>query len=603
MCGIYGTIGCEHALDVSLAALRTLTHRGPDGEGHHRDEARDAFLGHRRLAIIDLSPAGSQPMSNEDGSIWLVLNGEIYNHEELREELQDRGHRFAGRCDAEVVLHLYEEAGEKLLQRLVGMFAFAIWDTRTGKLLVARDRLGIKPLYYYFDGRRFAFASELKAIRATPGLDLAPDVTAYWDFLTYQFVPAPKTIYRNAHKLPAGHYAVLSADRRLSVHKWWDVEFEPDETMTEERALGELDELLARAVHDHMLADVPVGLFFSAGVDSLTVATRMPRSATAPTPAFTIRFPDREEDEAGIAQAAAVELGLCSRVQDFDSERLLDVLPLMADAFDEPFGDKAALPMFGLSSMAAQHAKVVLAGDGGDETHLGYGRYFKASERRLAHALADALPGRGALARGPLGGLGTLRYALGGPWGRMCHFYGGIPAETKRAIADFTGPELCDYDDYWLFKQHDRPGLSPLARQQAIDFKTWLPDGLLAKVDRTSMRFGLEVRPPLLDHRLVELAGRIPDHLKCGGGVRKRLLKHLLERQLPHDLVHRRKRGFAIPTRNFVHDRGLLRPQRDLDVLGAFRIRKTAVEGVLSTSRDHNSYWLLHELDHFVSRG
>ena len=598
MCGIYGSIACAAPLAASLGALRKLAHRGPDAEGHHVDAQHDVFLGQRRLAIIDLSPAGEQPMSNEDGSLWMVLNGEIYNHDELRRELLAKGHRFIGRCDAEVVLHLYEEEGERALERLVGMFAFAMWDARKSELFIARDRLGIKPLYYAFDGRRFAFASELAALEATPGFAFTPDVTAYWDFLTYQFVPAPKTIWKQARKLPAGHCASF-ADGRVTVRRWWDLEFAPDESLDEEHALAEVDALLERVVADHLQADVPVGLFLSGGVDSSLIAARVAKLAKEPTSSFSIRFPDRADDETEIARDTSHRLGLRWTVRDFGADDLLACLPRMADVFGEPFGDQAALPMLGLCEMTAKHVKVVLSGDGGDETHLGYARYFKEGERRVAHALADALPGRALIRSTPLG-RSALRNTLEGPWGRMCHFYGGIPAETKRAALD-VGSELADYDDYWLFKEHDRAELSPLARQQYRDMKTWLAEGILTKVDRTSMRYGLEVRPPLLDHRFVELSARIPDDVKARGGVRKHLLKRLLEATMPRELVHRRKRAFSVPIKHFVHERGLLRPERDVDVLGAFGMRPAKVSRALDTSRDHHAYWLLHALTSFVA--
>ncbi len=606
MCGIYGSVGAGLAPERSLAALRAIAHRGPDGEAFHRDERDDVFLGHRRLSIVDLSPAGAQPMRNEDGTVRLVLNGEIYNHDALRAELEGKGHRFAGRCDAEVVVHLYEELGERLVERLVGMFAFAIWDARERKLLLARDRIGIKPLVYWRRGAKLAFASELGAIRATDGLDLAPDVTAYWDFLTYQFVPAPKTIYASASKLPAGHLATFR-DGRLEVRKWWDLEPDPDPALDDARALEATGALLDEVVRDHLIADVPIGVLLSGGVDSSLVASRAARLAgTAPSDgarrSFTIRFPDRDDDEAEVARASAERLGFRWQCEDFGLERLLETIPAMPSLFDEPFGDQAALPMLGLSRLAASEVKVVLSGDGGDETHLGYARYFKEGERRAVHALADAFPARAALRRTPLGRTSAVRNVLEGPWGRKCHFYGGIPAETKRAFARIAAPELRDYDDYWLYREHDRPALSPLARQQYVDFKTWLPEGILTKVDRASMRSGLEVRPPLLDHRFVELAARIPDEVKARDGVRKRLLKRLLERELPREAVHRRKRGFSVPIKHFVHERGLMRPTRDLDVLGAFEIRKDAVERWLSTSKDHHSYWLLHALATFVGR-
>jgi asparagine synthase (glutamine-hydrolysing) len=597
MCGIYGSEGFGLELRHSLAALDTLAHRGPDGSDHHVDARRDVFLGHRRLAIVDLSAAGAQPMPNEDGRLWLVLNGEIYNHEELQRELEAKGHRFRGRCDAEVVLHLYEEHGADALGRLHGMFAFALYDERDGSFFLARDRIGIKPLYYYDDGRRFAFASEPAALRATPGLDLERDPSAWYDFLTYQLVPAPKTAWRRVRKLPAGHLLVRKAGR-TEVRRWWDLEFEPDSRLDEDRALEALDLVLTDAVRAHQMSDVPLGLFLSGGVDSSLVAAYAARAAGEPLEAFSVRFRDGQDDEAALAEAAAKRFGMAWTAVDFEESDLLETIPRLPEVFGEPFADQAALPMLGLSRLAASRVKVVLSGDGGDETHLGYGRYFKERERRGSYALADALGGSW-LARSPLGRLPALRNAAEGTLGRLCHFYGGIPRHTKRALFDVLAPELEDYDDYWLYREHDRPELEPLARLAYLDFQSALPDGILAKVDRTTMRSGLEARPPLLDHHLVELAARIPSEVKAPRGERKHLLKRLLERHLPAATVRRRKRGFSIPIRRFVEERGLLRLERDLEIPGAFRISREKAERLLSPARDSHAWWLLHTLARF----
>jgi asparagine synthase (glutamine-hydrolysing) len=284
----------------------------------------------------------------------------------------------------------------------------------------------------------------------------------------------------------------------------------------------------------------------------------------------------------------------------FSIDELLESVPAMPDLFDEPFADHSALPMIGLSRLAAAEMKVVLSGDGGDETHLGYGRYLKDERRRFATALGDALPLSLLASFAPLQRSYWLRKATEDSRGRNCHRHGGIPRETKRAFVEIVAPELRDYDEYWLFAEHDRPELSPYSRQQYLDLKTYLPDGILTKVDRTSMRFGLEVRPPLLDHRMVELAARLPDSTKIEAGTQKPLLRRLLLRHLPREAAYARKRAFSVPIEHFVRERGLFRLERDLDVLGAFRLRKDRVEQVLSPRRDSQKFWIIAMLEMFV---
>ena len=600
MCGIFGAVGVDLTDPQVARVLQTLRHRGPDGSGALWDKDRRAVLGHTRLSIIDLSPAGAQPMLNEDGSLLLTMNGEIYNHAALRAGLERSGHVFRSSCDAEVILHLFEEKGMALLDDLHGMFAFGLYDAKAAKLYLARDRLGIKPLHWYYDGRRLAFASELKALRAVPGLDLSPDVTAYYDFLTYQFVPAPKTIYRHAFKLPPGHWLALE-NGKVDVRAYWDVRFAPDPGLDLGAASEELSRTLGSVVRDHLVSDVPVGMFLSAGVDSGLVAAEANRAAGAPLTAFTIGFPEREDDELAEAAEIAARLGSPHVAGRFSTEELLAGVASLPELFDEPFADHSALPMIGLSRLAAAQMKVVLSGDGGDETHLGYGRYLKDERRRLATALGEAIPSRVLLASfAPLQRSYWMRQAAEDAFGRNCHRHGGIARETKRAFIEIESAELRDYDEYWLLRAHDRPELSPYARQQYLDIKTYLPDGILTKVDRTSMRFGLEVRPPLLDHRMVELAARLPDSLKNEGGVQKALLRRTLARHLPRETAYARKRAFSVPIRYFVRERGLFRLERDLDVLGAFRVRKDRMEQVLSAGRESQKIWIVAVLERFV---
>lgn len=599
MCGIYGAIGAGLDEARGAAALATLDHRGPDGKSHFHDAARDVFLGHTRLSIIDLSESGRQPMSNARGDLVLTFNGEIYNHVALRDELRARGHEFRGTCDAEVILPLYEECGMQLLERLHGMFAFALWDARSETLHVARDRIGIKPLHYYHDGKRFCFASELKAIRATPGLDLTRDVTALYDFLTYQHVPSPKTVYAKAKKLPPAHRLEFR-DGKVRIERYWSLDFEPDESLTREAALDQLTELLRVVVADHMVADVPVGSFLSGGLDSTLVTALANRAEDATLETFTVRFKGAKSDEADVAEENARRLGLSANVREFDVPELLERLPLAHALFDEPFADHSFLPTLAVSQLARETRKVVISGDGGDETHLGYGRYFKEAKRRVQNALVDAIPFAGALVRGtPLRRVQGLRTAVEGSVGRYCHYYGGIPRETKRLLGDFSA-EFDDYDDYWLYRQHRREDLSPYAQQQLLDLETNLPDGILTKVDRASMHVGLEVRPPLLDHRLVEFAARLPDRFKHEHGKGKALLRAALHERIEPRVVAGPKKGFSIPLKRYVVDEGLFRFDRDLEIEGVGRIEKTEVERVFDPGRDHQKLWILDALRRWV---
>lgn len=586
-------------VEDALAALGVLRHRGPDGQGHHVLADGNGLLGHQRLAIIDLSPAGAQPMTNEDGTLWLTFNGEIYNHGGLQAELEAKGHTFKGRCDAEVILHLYEEKGMDLLDDLRGMFAFGLYDTTKRTLFLARDRLGIKPLFVYEDGARCVFASELKAIRAMAGLDLAPDPTAYYDFLTYQYVPAPKTVYAKARKLPAGHWMEWK-DGESRVRRWWDPRNAPEWTGTEEEAVEHLAGLLAESVEAHLVSDVPVGLFLSAGVDSSLVSFLAKEVSGEAHAAFTVRFEGREDDEADDAADIARRLGSTHHVDAFGNDQLVATIARMPELFDEPFADASALPMVGLCELAARHGKVVLSGDGGDETHAGYGRYLKRDKRQSIYAVARSIPGLSGLARvGNLPAVPWVRAiresALGAPYS----FHMGLPREAKRLLIDFGDATFEDYDDYWAVREYEAD-LGTLRGQQCMDLATSLPEGILTKVDRTSMACGLEVRPPLLDHRVVEFALGLPASFKIREGEQKPLLRRLLARHLPPSISAAKKRAFSVPMKNFVRD-GTVGLRGDLEVLDSFRVKRDALGRYFGPSRDYQVHWMLHALQGFLA--
>lgn len=600
MCGIFGAFGPGVDVEDGLAALRTLSHRGPDALGHAGMPGSAGFLGHARLAIIDLSATGAQPMTNEDDTLFLTFNGEIYNHERLRADLISKGHVFRGRCDAEVILHLYEELGADLVDELEGMFAFALWDSKRSELLLARDRLGIKPLYYYDDGARLVFASELKAIRAFPGLDQSPDPTAFYDYLTYQYVPAPKTVLAKVKKLPAAHRLTWRPGGPAGApERWWRVEEGIGPFTDEASALAELERLLQQSVAGHLVSDVPVGVFLSAGVDSTLVASVATEIAGRAPHAFTIGFEGRADDEAEDARDIAERLGAEHRVGGFGLDELVRNIARMPAIFDEPFADASALPCIELCRMASEHGKVMLSGDGGDETHAGYGRYVKRGKRQSSYELARRIPGLAGLA-----GMGSLPSV---PWVRALReselgvpysFHMGLPREAKRLLIDFGDDTFDDYDDYWAIREYV-PALDTLQGQQRMDLATHLAEGILTKVDRTSMLYGLEVRPPLLDHRLVEFGLRLPDALKIRADEQKPLLRALLARRMPASVSGAKKRAFSVPLKAFVRD-GVVGPRGDVDVKGAFRVRKDLLERWFSPSKDHHLYWMLHVLESFL---
>ena len=600
MCGIFGALGLELLPQDFRTALRTLDHRGPDGFGDDPLPNGRGYFGQTRLAIIDLSDDGRQPMVNEDGTLFLTLNGEIYNHAELRRDLEAKGHVFKSQCDAEVVLHLFEEKGIELVHDLHGMFAFALYDSKADKLFIARDRLGIKPLYYHAQGSRFAFASELKAIRALKGLDLQPDPIAYYDFLTYQFIPAPKTVYRDTHKLPAAHWLEWSRDK-VRVVRYWDPFGQPRFDAREPELLEQLEALLDTVTRDHLVSDVPVGVFLSAGVDSTLVSYAAKKVSGDPLRAFTIGFEGRKDDEADDAAEIARAMGSQHETGWFGLDQLKANIRIMSDLFDEPFADASALPMIELCRMVSKHLKVVLSGDGGDETHLGYSRYIKRGKKQRAYKLAGAVPGLKQLAGvGSLPSLPWARAIREEPLGRPYSFHLGLAREAKRLLLDLPEKEFADYDDYWLVRE-DAAGLDTYEGQQRVDLKSHLPEGILTKVDRTAMRFGLEVRPPLLDHRMVEFALRLPDDLKIKDDRQKYLLRKLLGRYVPESVAGAKKRAFSVPMRKFVNE-GVVRPRGDIDVFGSFRVSRAKLERNFQPSQDNQLYWMLHVLESFIEQ-
>ncbi len=555
MCGICGGLSWKRPLDAETLGrmLETLVHRGPDDQGVH--VAPPAALGVRRLAVIDVQ-GGRQPMSSEDGSVHVVQNGEIYNHVELREELEKNGHRFRTRCDTEVLVHLYEEKGESFVSDLVGMFAVAVWDSRAEKLVLVRDRLGQKPLYYAQVDGGLLFASEIKALLAAGGVSREMDHAALGEYLGKLYVGGEATFYQHIRQLPPAH-RLVAGRAGLSTERYWDPwEVRPREGDCDEAALvAELGALLREAVKLRLRSDVPLGCFLSGGIDS-AVVTALACEASSHVKTFTVGFSGEGYDESERAAELARHLG--TEHHQYRLEGGIDASRLTG-FFDQPFGDSSAVPTYRLSKVTREEVTVALSGDGGDEVFGGYQRYLA---RRLAQNY-NRLPGPARKAASALAEL------LARPGER----YGGGFAERLRRFAAYAGqvercPELTRLEYFTAGMQEgllrpdaleavraaggdegDSPnsGLDPAERAMRRDLVDYLPDDILVKVDRASMAVSLEARSPFLDHRVVEFMLALPAEWKLRGLTGKYLLKRFAAGILPAEVVNRPKHGFAVP--------------------------------------------------------
>lgn len=561
MCGIAGAFypnGARRASSELIQRMtQTLFHRGPDEGTVFVDGP--VGLGHRRLKIIDLE-GGTQPIFNETRSMAIVFNGEIYNFLVLREELLKRGHRFTTRSDTEVILHAYEEYGEDCVQHLRGMFAFAIWDGEKQCLFLARDRVGIKPLYYWGDHHQFLFASELKAILEEPNVARKIDPCALDDFLTYLYIPAPKTIFQGIRKLLPGHTLTVNADG-IRERQYWDLTFQPTVGVGEEEYVAELLKQLRESVALHLVSDVPLGAFLSGGVDSSAVVALMAGMLPQAVNTASIGFSESQFDELPYARAVAELFATRSheKIVKADGVAVLDDLMWY---FDEPFADSSMVPTYYVSQVARERVTVCLSGDGGDENFAGYRRYrIDVLEGRIRGLLPQFLrkPVFGTLARlypkadwlpQMFRAKTVLANAASSPERAYFNTVSWFTPAMKKAL---YGPELKkavgDYDPFSVMKVYfDRSeGWDPLSRIQYVDVKTYLVDDILTKVDRASMAHSLEVRVPLLDHHVMEYAASIPSSYKLHRGAEKYIFKRMLSQLLPAEVLHRPKMGFSIP--------------------------------------------------------
>jgi asparagine synthase (glutamine-hydrolysing) len=561
MCGICGIIHLDgQPVDLNLLESMTsvLSHRGPDDCGYHLDQGLG--LGFRRLSIIDLT-GGRQPMANEDGTVWVVFNGEIYNFRELRASLQQQGHSFRTAADTEVIVHGYETWGDDVVQHLNGMFAFVLWDSRRHKLLLARDRLGIKPLFYTWRHQTLAFASEIKSLLLLPGGDAAVSSRGVFEYFSQHFIPGAETIYRDIRKLRPGELLVL-AEGKLRFKQYWQASVTggPERRSTE--WCEELRHRLVEAVQRQLVADVPLGVFLSGGIDSSAITAVMAQSGLKEVRSFNVGFDVPQYDETRYAQLVSRHLGTTHETFRLTAAST-DILPQLLWHLDEPLADATIIPTYLLSDRTRRHVTVALSGEGGDELFAGYTQYqgmklnrslarLPLGVRRRLAGLAALLPSFGSASLGYWGHrleriAASSQFPLFEGYTRKVAFFS--PEEQQRLFSPEFQRQIAAFpylDQLWsVARAH--PELDPLAQANLTDLTVYLPDALLMKVDRMSMACSLEVRVPFLDHTLVEFALSMPMDLKIKGMRTKSVLRQTVAPWLPPEIIQRRKRGFNPP--------------------------------------------------------
>lgn len=587
MCGITGIIN-KRGRTINAALLhqmcRVLTHRGPDDEGVYLNH--NIGMAMRRLSIIDLA-AGKQPIANEDGSKWIIFNGEIYNHVAIRADLEKKNHKFKTRADTEAILHAYEQWGEECVHKLNGMFAFSIWDSVAKKLFIARDRIGIKPLYFYDDDEFFIWGSEIKAILQVPQVPRQLDLKALDNFLTFEYVPAPRSIFAQIKKLPAGHWLRFQ-NGSVEIRRYWDFHFHTNGS-TESQLVDQFRGLLEDSVKIRMMSDVPLGGLLSGGLDSSTVVAYMARNSTIPVKTFSIGFDDGTYNELGYARRIANHFHT-DHHEFMVTPNIADLTEKLLEFFDEPFGDFSMFPTYWVSKLAREHVTVALSGDGGDELLGGYDSYLAD---RLARSIDFLVP----FLNGHVVQMAVRRIKptakKKGVINRIKRFLEGVQyppdlqhvrwmiflSEYDKAhlYSNDLHARLANYNPYEFIQsifKHSRNGTgasTPLTQQQYVDVMSYLVDDILVKVDRMSMATSLEARVPFLDYRFVEFVGTLPDQMKINGKQTKYILRQAMQDVLPPAILTRGKEGFSIPIKNWL--KTTLKPLM-LEMLSDDRLKK-----------------------------
>lgn len=605
MCGICGKVSWDGPIDPFLVHRMTeeIVHRGPDDVGTYVEQG--VVLGHRRLSIIDLN-TGKQPISNEDGTVWIVFNGEIYNFRQLRAELLQVGHRFKTQTDTEVIVHLYEQYGEQFLDKLSGMFAFAIWDARKRKLFLARDRVGIKPLYYSVNGNSVTFASEIKALLSDPSLKQEVDLQMIDRFLTVLYLPGSETMFRSVRKLPPGHYLVCE-DGKTQVHEYWNLRFPAEaRNVSIEDATSELTQLLRDSVRSHMVSDVPVGVLLSGGVDSTGLLSFCVEETNKTIETFTIGFGGEEfADERSFARLAAERYGTKHYEMTISPNDFRDFLPTYVRHMEEPVCEPPAIALYYVSRLAREHVKVLISGEGGDEAFAGYQNYRNLACLERVKKLGWPWAGGAGLMLNGLSSIGASRFTRYAAFMRTPleeYYYSrsaGPQSPFVRLREELYMPGFRSQIDPDLSLQYVRKCFGDVANQSAlnkmlyVDTKTWLPDDLLIKADKMTMANSVELRVPLLDHKVLEFAASLPSEYKLKGLTTKFILKRALDGRVPKQVIKRKKTGLPIPLQSWISgelkefSREVLLDRRTL-ARGYFK--KRAIESLLQLAEKDRMY-------------
>lgn len=610
MCGIAGILSNNsNSIAASLTQIFScMGHRGPDGDGIY--VYQNVGLGHRRLSIIDLE-GGKQPLSNFNKTLWITYNGELYNYKELRKSLQQRGYTFATASDTEVVLQSYAHWGKDCVRHFRGMFAFGILDIPKKELFLARDHFGIKPLVYAHNSDVFAFASEIQALKPITEIKWDLDLTALDQYLAYQFIPAPKTIYKEVKKLPPAHFMRVSFSGEIKeINSYWQLDFKPDQARTEKDWMDALEETIKESVNSHLVADVPFGAFLSGGIDSSLVVGYMSQLMAKPVKTFSIGFEEEGYSELDYARKVANHWG----TDHHEAIIKADALSILSDLvrhYGEPFGDSSAIPTYYVSQLARKHVTMALSGDAGDELFAGYDSYstrwsrhlspvpehLPAYKKGLYRVLSSALPNKY-----------PLRTASLSDWQRYIQYYG--PVERSKLWKLEFSDQLNETDSSQKKIWKESEAFSHFQKAQSLDFRTYLPYDILTKVDIASMMHSLEVRTPLLDIRVVELATQIPEKFNInkssGEWVGKQLLKKIVAKDLGDEFAFRKKMGFSIPIQKWFGETGksrlelkdrLLSSGNGLDTF----FKSTELERIANGSHS-GQQWLLVFLQEWLSQ-
>jgi len=572
--GIWSTDPTQDLERICLGMRDTLTRGGPDDEGLYLDTSAGLALGHRRLTIIDLSETGHQPMTTPDGRYTITYNGEVYNYQDIRKDLESQGFMFKGSSDTEVVLNAFVLWGPECVEKFIGMFAFAIWDSYEKALYLFRDRMGVKPLYFYNKNGIFAFASELKALHAGLGNELEIDETALGEFFHYGYISAPRSIYKHTYKLEPGCWMRISSDHTIEKHQYWScprISKRPFISDSEESLTDRLEEIMIDAFKTRLIADVPAGVFLSGGIDSSLVTAILARHTRTPIKTFTIGFHERNYDESRWAGKIAEYLGTEHTREIVTPEHAKEILPQWPEIYDEPFGDISGIPTTIVSRMTREHVKVSLSADGGDELFCGYHRYWVMNNlNRFISPIPALLPRLAGRIMGFLGSDKVANIAQTYPKLRLPAIKDRM-RKFQAVLTYWQGTAASAYPysvGYWLPHEirmltgaytDQRPGLvscenNLLDAMMEWDLRHYLPDDILTKVDRATMYTSLEGRDPFLDHRIVEFAHTLPLEMKYKGRTMKYVLKKILSRYLPEALFDRPKQGFAVPIYSWLHD-------------------------------------------------